>query len=143
MATSGDRNGCASRRAKGMCDNGQTITGQAIEARVLGGLRDKLFAPEPVAEFVYAFQEGANATRVTSARLWVRQDPFMPLRFNDDDSEAWRRGISGTRKKTKANATRGRPAAHLPSRLRARIGPSRRRAPGRYSPAEEPTARFL
>jgi site-specific DNA recombinase len=63
MATSGDRNGCASRRAKGICDNGQTITRQAIKARVLGGLKDKLFAPELVAEFVHAFQEGANATR--------------------------------------------------------------------------------
>jgi hypothetical protein len=62
MATSGDRNGGASRQAKGMCDNGQTITRQAIKARVLGGLMDKLFAPELVAEFVHAFQEGANAT---------------------------------------------------------------------------------
>src|ERR1700730_6323589 len=63
MASSGDRNGCASRRAKGICDNGQTITRQALKARVLGGLKDKLFAPELVAEFVHAFQEGANATR--------------------------------------------------------------------------------
>jgi site-specific DNA recombinase len=49
-----------------MCDNGQTITRQAIEARVLGGLKDKLFAPELVMELVRAFQEGANVTRRTA-----------------------------------------------------------------------------
>src|SRR6202795_2398237 len=45
-----DRYGCATRRAKGTCGNDRTITRQKIEARVLGGLKDKLMAPELVAE---------------------------------------------------------------------------------------------
>jgi site-specific DNA recombinase len=63
-----DRYGCASRRAKGTCSNSQTITRQVIEARVLGGLKDKLFAPELVAEFVRSFQEEMNATRRTASQ---------------------------------------------------------------------------
>jgi DNA invertase Pin-like site-specific DNA recombinase len=56
-----DRYGCATRRAKGTCSNDRTITRQHIEARVLGGLKDKLIAPQLVAEFVRAFQEEINA----------------------------------------------------------------------------------
>jgi hypothetical protein len=56
-----DRYGCATRRAKGTCNNAKTITRQKIEARVLGGLKDKLMAPELIAEFVRAFQEEMNA----------------------------------------------------------------------------------
>jgi site-specific DNA recombinase len=61
-----DRFGCADRRAKGTCSNTQTITRQAIEARVLSGLKEKLFAPELVAEFVRSFQEEVNASRRTA-----------------------------------------------------------------------------
>ena len=63
-----DRYGCATRRSKGTCGNRQTITRQAIEARVLGGLKDKLMAPELVAEFVRAFQEEVNAAVRTAAQ---------------------------------------------------------------------------
>jgi site-specific DNA recombinase len=66
-----DRYGCAGRRAKGTCGNTQTITRQAIEARVLHGLKEKLFAPELVAEFVRSFQEEVNASRRTAKQ---RQD---------------------------------------------------------------------
>ena len=62
------RYGCATRRAKGTCSNAQTITRQAIEARVLGGLKDKLMAPELVAEFVRAFQEEVTAAAQTAAQ---------------------------------------------------------------------------
>jgi DNA invertase Pin-like site-specific DNA recombinase len=62
-----DRYGCATRRAKGTCSNDKTITRQRIEARVLGGLRDKLMAPELVAEFVRAFQEEINAAAEAAA----------------------------------------------------------------------------
>src|ERR1700676_1917303 len=51
-----DRYGCATRRAKGTCGNLHTITRQRIETRVLGGLKDKLMAPELVAEFIRAYQ---------------------------------------------------------------------------------------
>ena len=66
-----DRYGCAGRRAKGTCSNTQTITRQAIEARVLHGLKEKLFAPDLVAEFVRSFQEELNASRRTAKQ---RQD---------------------------------------------------------------------
>jgi site-specific DNA recombinase len=62
-----DRYGCATRRAKGTCSNDKTITRQRIETRVLGGLRDKLMAPELVAEFIRAFQEEINAAAKTAA----------------------------------------------------------------------------
>ncbi|MGE5201897.1 MAG: recombinase family protein [Acidobacteriota bacterium] len=56
-----DRYGCANRRAKGVCTNDVSITRQAVEARVLSGLKDRLLAPELVAEFVRAYQEEARA----------------------------------------------------------------------------------
>ena len=52
-----DRYGCATRRQKGTCDNGRTITRQQIEARVFDGLKERLLAPDLVAEFVSAVQE--------------------------------------------------------------------------------------
>jgi len=45
-----DRYGCATRRAKGTCDNGATVSRQEIEARVLEGLKERLMAPELVRE---------------------------------------------------------------------------------------------
>jgi hypothetical protein len=62
-----DRYGCATRRAKGTCSNDKTITRQRIEARVLGGLRDKLMAPELVAKFIRAYQEEVNAAAKMAA----------------------------------------------------------------------------
>ena len=52
-----DRYGCATRRIQGTCDNARTITRQSVEARVLSGLKDRLLAPELVAEFVRSFAE--------------------------------------------------------------------------------------
>jgi site-specific DNA recombinase len=60
------RDGCATRRAKGTCKNDRTITWHRIEPRVLRGLKDKLMAPELVAEFIRAFQEEINATAKTA-----------------------------------------------------------------------------
>ena len=50
-----DRYGCAAVRSKGTCSNRKTITKTAIEARVLGGLRERMLAPELVVEFVEEF----------------------------------------------------------------------------------------
>lgn len=50
-----DRYGCATRRGRGTCDNGQTIARQHIEARVLGALKSGLLTPERVEEYVRAF----------------------------------------------------------------------------------------
>jgi site-specific DNA recombinase len=55
--TGKDRYGCATRRHKGTCDNASTITRQQIEARVLAGLKDRLLAPELVAEFVAEYRQ--------------------------------------------------------------------------------------
>jgi site-specific DNA recombinase len=58
-----DRYGCATRRQKGTCDNGRTITRQQIESRVLEGLKDRLLAPDLVAEFIREFQEVVGRER--------------------------------------------------------------------------------
>ena len=55
-----DRYGCATTRSKGTsgngtCRNRTTITKQAIEARVLGGLKERMLAPDLVAAFVAEF----------------------------------------------------------------------------------------
>jgi site-specific DNA recombinase len=52
-----DRYGCATLRRKGPRDNCHTITRQAIEARMLGYLKQRMLAPELVEEFVRAFAE--------------------------------------------------------------------------------------
>ncbi len=53
--TGKDRYGCATRRGKGTCDNGHTITRQKIEARILGGLKARMLTPDLVEEFIRAF----------------------------------------------------------------------------------------
>ncbi|HEY6432147.1 MAG TPA: recombinase family protein [Acetobacteraceae bacterium] len=64
-----DRYGCATRRGKGTCDNGRAITRQRIEARVLHGLKDRLLAPELVADFVRAYaEEMATVQRQASSQ---------------------------------------------------------------------------
>ena len=62
-----DRYGCATWRARAPAATTWTITRQRIEARVLGGLKDKLMAPELVAEFVRAFQDEINAAAEAAA----------------------------------------------------------------------------
>jgi hypothetical protein len=58
-----DRYGCAARKQKGTCNNGRTISRQAIEARVFDGLKDRLLAPDLVAEFMTAMQDELGALR--------------------------------------------------------------------------------
>ena len=55
-----DRYGCAARRSAGTCSNDHTIRRQEIEARVLGGLKDKLMAPDMVAAFIDEYQAEVN-----------------------------------------------------------------------------------
>jgi hypothetical protein len=50
-----DRYGCATRRSKGTCSNALLIGRKEIEERVLGGLRERMMAPELVAIFVEEF----------------------------------------------------------------------------------------
>ena len=58
-----DRYGCATRKQKGTCDNARTIGRQEIEARVLEGLKERLLAPDLVAEFMKAMQDELVALR--------------------------------------------------------------------------------
>ena len=51
-----DRYGCAARKQKGTCDNSRTISRPEIESRVLEGLKERLLAPDLVAEFMTAMQ---------------------------------------------------------------------------------------
>jgi site-specific DNA recombinase len=62
-----DRYGCATRRQKGACDNGRTITRQEIGSRVLAGLKERLLAPDLVAAFMTAVQ--GELTKERTRRL--------------------------------------------------------------------------
>ena len=61
--TSRDRYACSTRKQKGTCENHLTITRQEIEARVLGGLKERLLAPDLVTIFVKAFNEETKHQR--------------------------------------------------------------------------------
>ena len=52
-----DRYGCAGHRSKGICGNDRTIARQAIETRVLMGLKHHLLAPDLFEAFARAYQE--------------------------------------------------------------------------------------
>ena len=56
-----DRYGCFNHYNRGTCTNNRTIKRQIIETRVIAGLKDKLLAPDLVAEFIKGFQEETNA----------------------------------------------------------------------------------
>ena len=55
-----DRYGCAAHRSKGTCTNNRTIGRQAIEGRVLDGLKHRLLAPDLFEEFARSYQEECN-----------------------------------------------------------------------------------
>ncbi len=63
-----DRYGCAAHKARGTCANSRTLKRQAIEARVLAGLKDRLMAPDLVAEFVAEFQAEVNRSARAAER---------------------------------------------------------------------------
>ncbi|MGI9508105.1 MAG: recombinase family protein, partial [Geminicoccaceae bacterium] len=56
-----DRYGCFNHYNRGTCTNNRTIKRQVIETRVIAGLKDKMLAPDLVAEFIKGFQEETNA----------------------------------------------------------------------------------
>jgi site-specific DNA recombinase len=56
-----DRYGCAAHRSKGTCGNDRTISRQAIEGRVLDGLKHRLLAPDLFETFARAYQEECEA----------------------------------------------------------------------------------
>ena len=71
-----DRYGCASHRSKGICSNSLSVKRQSIEERILGGLKDRLMAPELVAAFVEEFTAEINhrASEAERERLGREQE---------------------------------------------------------------------
>ena len=67
-----DRYGCATRRSKSTCNNSHTIQRQRLERRVLSGLKDRMLAPDLVAEFMRAFAEETAALQRESAGASAR-----------------------------------------------------------------------
>ena len=55
-----DRYGCSNHIMTGTCSNGRGIRRSVIEERVLAGLKDRLMAPEAVAEAMRAWAEETN-----------------------------------------------------------------------------------
>lgn len=55
-----NRYGCLNHHRRGTCDNNRTITREAIEARVLGGLKERLVSSETIAAAVRAYAEEMN-----------------------------------------------------------------------------------
>ena len=65
-----ERYGCAAHKSRGTCSNSRTVTREAIEGRVMAGLKDKLIAPDLVAAFVAEYQEELNlAARAAEQRI--------------------------------------------------------------------------
>ena len=55
-----DRYACMTHVRSGGCDNSRTIGREALEARVLEGLKQKLMAPEIAAEAMRAYADETN-----------------------------------------------------------------------------------
>src|ERR1019366_6867062 len=55
-----DRYACSNHVMNGSCTNSRSITRDALEARVLDGLRERLMAPEIAAEAMRAYAEETN-----------------------------------------------------------------------------------
>ena len=68
-----DRYGCATHIKAGTCSNGNTITRLALERRVLDALRDKMMAPDAMAEFILAYNTEVAAVRAAQAHERVAQ----------------------------------------------------------------------
>ncbi|MDT3379574.1 recombinase family protein [Labrys neptuniae] len=55
-----ERYACLNHQRRGICDNGKTITREAIEQRVLSGLKERLVSADAVAEAVKAYAQETN-----------------------------------------------------------------------------------
>ena len=63
-----ERVGCATRREKGTCSNSKTMSVKKLEERVLTGLRERLLAPELLAEFAAEYQREFKRLRTEMLR---------------------------------------------------------------------------
>jgi site-specific DNA recombinase len=77
---SSDCLGCVAHREKGTCNNNRTITLVELERRVLGGLKERLLAPELFAEYVMEFRAEISRLRIgTAERQTVIQKRLLDL----------------------------------------------------------------
>lgn len=66
FAVIAQRMGCTARKEKGTCSNGHTIAADALERRVLDGLKERFLAPDLVATFVREVQAEAARRRAVA-----------------------------------------------------------------------------
>ena len=105
--------GCANHRNKGTCDNRLTLRRDALETRVLHGLRDQLLHPDLIAEFVRTYQEEFNraAGERRGARTKAAKELGSVTRQVDRIVEAIAEGLYHPSMKEKMTALEDRKAA--------------------------------
>jgi site-specific DNA recombinase len=59
--------GCRQHRSMGNCSNGERVSRGDIERRILAALKEKLIAPDLIAEFTRAYQEEVNRLAATAS----------------------------------------------------------------------------
>jgi len=67
-----ERYGCTGHRYKGICKNSHTIKASELEERVLRGLKERLLAPDLVAEFARTYHSEINRLRTEISALRER-----------------------------------------------------------------------
>ncbi|NDW46697.1 recombinase family protein [Ruegeria sp. PrR005] len=87
--------GCANARNKGTCNNRLTIRRDALETRVLSGLKDQLLHPDLIAEFVSAYQAEYNrlASEATRDKAKSEEELAKIVRKIDSIVEAITEGM--------------------------------------------------
>ena len=66
-----DRYACANHTNRGTCDNARTVKRQAIEARVLAGLKDRLLSPELIEVFIAEYLAELNRQNRDGEQAWT------------------------------------------------------------------------
>ncbi len=112
--------GCANARNKGTCDNLSTIQRDALEIRVLSGLKDQLLHPDLIAEFTRAYQEEFNRLTGTlrQDRARAERDLAKVIRQIDQIVEAIAEGMFHPSMKAKMDELETR-KAQLETELRS------------------------
>lgn len=104
--------GCSATRNKGTCSNRVTIKRSELEERVLIGLKDQLFHPGLIAEFVKAYQEEHNRlTAQTSVNKVKTEHEFTKVISQTDRIvDAIAEGMFHESRKTKMDSLGARKA---------------------------------
>src|SRR5579875_3695602 len=120
-----DRYGCAAHRQKGTCPNSRTIVRDRVEARILGGLKERMLTPDLVAEFVRTLaaetaeaQAAAASTRTRLERELAEVERRLRKLMDAIETGGWLPTMRGRMEELEARklaitdelATIGRPA---------------------------------